>query len=70
MSSVESSIHSFIIRIWVEEMAESRDAMPWRGHITHVPTGTKQYLKDLDDIQAFIVPYMEAMGVSVKRPPQ
>ena len=68
MSSVESSIQSFVIRVWVEERAESSDSLPWRGHITHVPTGAKQYLKDLDDILAFMVPYMNEMGVNVKRP--
>ena len=69
MSSVDSSIQSFIIRIWVEEQAESHDAKGWRGHITHVPTGKKHYLNGLDDISSFMRPYLTAMGIHVQKPP-
>ena len=70
MSSPERERHSFIIRIWAEEMAEKGSQLMLRGHITHVPGGEKTYLKDLDDIRAFIALYVKAMGISEAEPPE
>ena len=70
MSSPESVRHSFIIRIWAEEMAEAGSQLMLRGHITHVPGGEKMYLKDLDDILTFVAPYVKAMGVNGAEPPE
>ena len=61
----ESSTHSFIIKIWLEESAEEAGQARWRGHITHVPSGERRYLKNLDDIVAFIAPYLEGMGLKL-----
>jgi hypothetical protein len=58
MVSPESNLHSFIIRLWLEEAGEEADQAVWRGHITHVPSGTRRYLKDLDEIAVFIAPYL------------
>lgn len=55
--------HSFVVRIWIEETAEEAGHAQWRGHITHVPDGTRTYLRSLDDIPAFIGPYLFALGV-------
>jgi hypothetical protein len=54
---------SFIIKIWLEETAEEAGRATWRGHITHVPSGQRQYIQNLDRIPWFIMPYLEAMGV-------
>ena len=35
----------------------------WRGSITHVPSGERRYLHNLDDILGFIAPYLQQMGV-------
>lgn len=59
----EAYTNSFIVRIWLEETAEEAGRATWRGHITHVPSGERRYLKDLDDIVAFIVPYLQRMGI-------
>jgi hypothetical protein len=59
----ESTTHSFIIKIWLEETLEEADQAVWRGHITHVPSGRREYVKDLDEILTFIMPYLEKMGV-------
>lgn len=67
MSSLETNTHSFVIRIW-REGAEGRPGT-WRGHITHVLSGKRSYLKDLGDILTFIVPYLKEMGVEVTRLP-
>jgi hypothetical protein len=63
MDQIETSTHSFIIRIWREE----NDRPSWRGYITHVPSGEQQYLPDLGDIITFIIPYLQDMGISVTK---
>jgi hypothetical protein len=63
MGAVESNTHSFIVKVWLEETAEEIGQATWRGHITHVPSGERRYLQDLDKIAAFIAPYLERMGV-------
>ena len=65
MDLFEANTHPFIVKIWLEETAEEAGQATWRGHITHVPTGERRYLKDLDDIAAFITPYLEGMGVEL-----
>ena len=61
----ESDVHSFIIKLWLEKAAGGESPAVWRGHITHVPSGERRYLKDLGGVTAFITPYLEAMGVEV-----
>jgi hypothetical protein len=65
MESLEVTNHPFVVRIWLEETAEEAGRATWRGHITHVPSGERRYLEDLDDIIAFIAPYLEEMGVQL-----
>ena len=59
----EAHTNSFIVRIWLEETAEEAGQATWRGHVTHVPSGERCYVKDLEDIIAAIAPYLEGMGV-------
>ena len=59
MDLSESYTHSFVVKIWLEDETHVR----WRGHITHVPGGERQYVDDLSEIPDFIAPYLEAMGV-------
>jgi hypothetical protein len=65
MDLFEVNTHPFIIKIWLEESAQEAGQATWRGHITHVPTGERRYLRRLDDILAFIIPYMKEMGVKL-----
>ena len=62
----ETTTHPFIIKIWLEDTTEEAGQAVWRGHITHVPSGKRRYLKELDDITAFILPYLEGMGVKAE----
>ncbi len=55
----EADTHSFIVKIWREETNHAT----WRGHITHVPGGERCYVQDLDDISAFLLPYLERLGM-------
>jgi hypothetical protein len=62
-ASAEFNVHSFIVKLWLEEEATKNSDSVWHGHITHVPSGEKRYLKNLDQISLFIQPYLEAMGI-------
>jgi hypothetical protein len=62
METSEPSVHSFIVKIWVEEPSAGEGRTKWRGHIVHVPGGERRYLKALDEIANFIMPYLEEMN--------
>ena len=61
----EHITQSFIAKIWLEESAGETGRASWRGHITQVPSGKRQYIKNLDDIALFIAPRLEEMGARV-----
>jgi len=63
MDLYETNTHSFIVKIWLEETVEETGRAIWRGYITHVPSGERRPLKDLDDILVFISAYLTQMGV-------
>lgn len=63
MNLLETHIQSFIIKIWVEEADDGRGRARWRGQITHVPSGKRSYLRDLNCIEFFMMPYLKRMGV-------
>jgi hypothetical protein len=48
----QSEIHSFIVRMWLEEVESRRVA--WHGQITYVRNGELRYFKTLDEIAEFI----------------
>ena len=61
MGTLDTRRHSFIIRLWVEEIMEDGQVY-WRGHITHVLSGKQSYLEDMESIPAFIKPYLSPNG--------
>ena len=61
--ATEYKAHSFIVKVWIEEAGNQSKRATWRGRITHVPDGKRQYLKSLGEITLFISPYLNAMGV-------
>ncbi len=63
MESLESTSQSFIVKVWVEDAVETGACGVWHGHITHVQSGKRHYLKNLDEIRDFIAPHLEEMGV-------
>jgi hypothetical protein len=65
MDEIESAAQSFIVRVWVEERSLEGGQGAWHGHITHVPSGERCNLKNLDEIGDFIAPYLEEMGVKL-----
>ena len=63
MDLYEYNTHPFIVKIWLEETVEETGRATWRGHITHVTSGQRRHVQDLNEITNFIVPYLESMGV-------
>jgi hypothetical protein len=63
VSLYETSTHSFIVKVWLEERANESEPLIWRGHITHVPSGKRRYLRDLDEVTNFIALFLQGMGV-------
>ncbi len=61
-NSLETDTQVFVLRLWLEE-AEEEGQHTWRGHITHVFSGKRRYLKKLENTVDFIVPYLRAMDV-------
>jgi hypothetical protein len=55
--------HSFIVKVWVEQARSARRGATWRGHITHVPSGDRVYVDELDAIALFIAPRLAGLGV-------
>ncbi|HKP51328.1 MAG TPA: hypothetical protein VJ183_01605 [Chloroflexia bacterium] len=65
MSLFETDIQSFIIKVWFEDARKGGGLVTWRGQITHVPSGARKSVQTLDEIAAFILPYLERMGVRI-----
>jgi hypothetical protein len=63
MDLSESNSQSFIVKVWVEDSAETGGQDVLRGHITHVSSHERRYLKNLGEIEDFIAPHLETMGV-------
>ena len=61
----EPNVHSFIIKLRLEKALSEGGPTTWHGYITHVPGGEQSYLRDLDGVAAFIMPYLEERGVRV-----
>jgi len=56
--SAESTLHSFIVKLWLDDQDGEKGQRVWRGYVTHVPTGAQRYLKRLSDIDEFIKEYL------------
>jgi hypothetical protein len=64
---VDPITDSFVLKIWLEERAKLARSAIWRGYITHVASGTRRYVKDLDGIVIFVTSYLQKMGVQPSR---
>jgi len=54
----EPDILSFIIRVWKEDTGMLNPKQIWRGHITALPFGERQYFTDIDQIPALIADHL------------
>ncbi|MEZ4861760.1 MAG: hypothetical protein R3C14_10645 [Caldilineaceae bacterium] len=64
----ETNTHSFVLRIWREELREANGASVWRGHITHVQSGERRYFQRLREIVTFIASYLLPADHTMARP--
>jgi hypothetical protein len=53
------TIHSFIIRMWLEQSDEKARHSIWRGRITHLPGNEQQHFTDIKNIASFIKSYLK-----------
>jgi hypothetical protein len=67
MALLEDSTQVFIVRIWLEARGIEDAPVRRRGVIEHVPTGERRYFTDLSDINVFIGPFLEDLGVNSDR---
>jgi hypothetical protein len=65
MDLLESDAQSFIVKVWVEEGSETGSQAVLRGHITHVSSHERRYLKNLGEIEDFTAHFLEEMGVKL-----
>lgn len=63
MDIPESKVHSFVVKLWLEETGDEPAKVDWHGYITHVPGGERNYLKKVSDVGDFIAHYLEGRGV-------
>ena len=47
-------LHSFILKIWLEDTQGKDGSLVWRGHIRHVSSTAEQYVKSVEEIMQFI----------------
>jgi hypothetical protein len=66
MDLAESTVHSFIVKLSLQEIGDETRRVVWHGYITHVPDGERRYLNRLSDITPFIASYLEGAGVDPK----
>jgi hypothetical protein len=50
----DPTILSFIVRVWLEEIAIENCSPIWRGHIRSIPNGERHYFKNIREIPALI----------------
>ncbi len=62
MDSLEPDAQSFIVKVWVEDDSEAGGQGIFRGHITHVSSHERRYLKNLHEIEVFIAPHLEEIS--------
>jgi hypothetical protein len=67
MDLAESTVHSFIVKLWLEDGGSEANRLRWHGHITHVPSGTRRYFKKLSEIPDFIGEYVDGNDAHVTR---
>jgi hypothetical protein len=59
VTEIEEIMHAFVIRIWLEEGNSAVSDGLWRGSITHAYRNEARYFQKLNDILAFIEPYLK-----------
>lgn len=61
MQLFETSTESFIVKIWTDEGYSSET---WQGQITHVLSGEQRTINSLDEIDRFMLPYLQEIATN------
>lgn len=69
MDPSDSTTHTFIVRLWMED-PEQPDVRRWRGHITHLIDEQRSYVQSLNEIADFFGRYLTIDGVEPLEPTQ
>lgn len=57
--------HSFVIRLWLEEVDRETSQAQWRGHVTHVISRRRRYIENLEEIEEFISGCLESRNTDI-----
>jgi hypothetical protein len=60
----ESDVQTFVLRIRVEEPATDSHEVRWVGQITNLLDQRSRYVRDLQDVVAFVDDYLQRMGIT------
>jgi hypothetical protein len=53
---------TFLLRLWIEQTAEEKVDVVWRGRITHLPDEEHLYVQGFDEIRLFVCGYLLREG--------
>jgi hypothetical protein len=56
---------TFVLRIWCEPREVDRVPNLWRGVIEHIPDGERRYVRSLEELDDFLIPFLEQFGVRI-----
>jgi hypothetical protein len=62
VSHNEPEAHTFLIRVWMEEVAGDNGLPVWRGHITHLPDEERRYVRGFAEIRDVMDRYLRPEG--------
>lgn len=65
--AVEADAHSFVIRLWLEDLAPGAigNKVRWRGHVTHVMSGERRHVEDWVSVIDFVFSHFEDADVQL-----
>lgn len=55
---VNASLTSFVLHVWKEKSSSEEGDGVWRGHITAIPNGRRQYFSELKEIPTVLATYL------------
>lgn len=70
MDLYEQNTCSFVVKVWVEPNGDLMDHLRWRGHITQVFTGQRQYFENMAALVNFILLHLAQMGANLEQTDQ
>jgi hypothetical protein len=62
VSRNEPEAHTFLVRVWMEEVPRGNGGLVWRGHITHLPDEERRYVQSFGEIRDVIDHYLRPEG--------